>query len=333
MQKTAPLAAFASDTTSGATAAPPAARPEVAKSAPLVAARGLGVVKGGRAILHDVDIEVRPAEIVTLIGPNGAGKTTLARALLGLEPATHGHVERQAGLRVGYAPQRFDLDQSIPLTAQRFLLLGTHVDEDEIVPVLDEVGAPDLAERQLSRLSGGEFQRVLLARALLRKPNFLVLDEPVRGVDYIGEADLYRLIGTIRDRRGCGILLISHDLHVVMSASDRVVCVNAHVCCQGVPETVAQHPEYQRLFGTEAARSFALYRHAHDHAHDLSGGVAGTSAGGASFAHAGHTHTGQTRHPHRHLGHQPDDDHPAHDHDGHDHHHTRPTRDKPGGEG
>jgi zinc transport system ATP-binding protein len=260
---------------------------------PLVAARDIEIIKGGRTVLHDVSIEVRPAEIVTLIGPNGAGKTTLARVLLGLEPPARGEIERRPGLRVGYAPQRFDVDATIPLTARRFLMLGTSVDEAAIAPVLDEVGATDLAERQLSRLSGGEFQRVLLARALLRKPNFLVLDEPVRGVDYMGEADLYKLIGTIRSRRGCGILLISHDLHVVMSASDRVVCVNQHVCCEGVPETVAQHPEYQRMFGTEAARSFALYRHSHDHSHDLTGAVADT---GGPHDHHDHGHSHHHKH-------------------------------------
>ena len=197
-------------------------------------------------------------------------------------------------MRVGYAPQRFDVDFSIPLTVRRFLLLGTPVDDGGVASVLAEVGATGLEERQLARLSGGEFQRVLLARALLRKPNLLVLDEPVRGVDYLGEADLYRLIGDLRTRRGCGVLLISHDLHVVMGSSDRVICVNQHICCQGVPETVAQHPEYLRLFGREAARSFALYRHAHDHSHSLSGEVAGGE-------HAQHHH---------------------HHHDGHHHHHT-----------
>jgi zinc transport system ATP-binding protein len=271
-----------------------------ANAPPLVSARGLEIVKGGRVILHDVTIEVRPAEIVTLIGPNGAGKTTLARVLLGLERPARGDITRHPELRVGYAPQRFDVDATIPLSVRRFMMLGTGIDQAELGPVLDEVGAGGLADRQLSRLSGGEFQRVLLARALLRKPNLLVLDEPVRGVDYMGEAELYKLIGDIRTRRGCGILLISHDLHVVMSASDRVVCVNQHVCCQGVPETVAQHPEYQRLFGMEAARSFALYRHAHDHSHDLDGGVAG------EHSHVGHDHHG---HSHDHHGH---DHAPAH---------------------
>jgi zinc transport system ATP-binding protein len=268
---------------------PAVPKSEPALAEPLVSAHGIAITKSGRSILHDVDIEVRPGEIVTLIGPNGAGKTTLARVLLGLEEPASGAVVRHGQLRVGYA--------TIPLTAQRFLLLGTGSGEDEIQDVLTEVGAVGLADRQLSRLSGGEFQRVLLARALLRQPNFLVLDEPVRGVDYMGEADLYKLIGTIRNRRGCGILLISHDLHVVMSASDRVVCVNQHICCQGVPETVAQHPEYQRLFGHEAARAFALYRHAHDHSHDLDGGV---------HDHHGHRHEGaHDQHGSHAHGHKP----------------------------
>ena len=191
-----------------------------------------------------------------------------------------GTILQERGLDDGGAPELWNIERP-----------------DDIEAVLEEVGAGGLSERQLSRLSGGEFQRVLLARALLRQPNFLVLDEPVRGVDYLGEADLYKLIGTIRTRRGCGILLISHDLHVVMSASDRVVCVNQHICCQGVPESVAQHPEYQRLFGTEAARSFALYRHAHDHSHDLDGGVAGTNAGHHHEHHHGHSHGGHSHRP------------------------------------
>ncbi len=281
---------------------------------PLVSAEGVEIVKAGRTILHDVAIEVHAGEIVTLIGPNGAGKTTLARVLLGLEQPIRGDIVRHPSLRVGYAPQKFDLDSTIPLTARRFLMLGAQMADTEIEAVLDEVGASGLSERQLSRLSGGEFQRVLLARALLRMPNFLVLDEPVRGVDYLGEADLYKLIGNIRTRRGCGILLISHDLHVVMSASDRVVCVNQHICCQGVPESVAQHPEYQRLFGTDAARSFALYRHAHDHSHDLDGGVAGTQADD-------HRH-GAHRHDHAHAGHEHSHDHAGHSHrGGHGHRH------------
>ena len=237
----------------------------------LLGARDIHFARTGRIILEGIDLDLAPGEIVTLIGPNGAGKTTLVRILLGLERADRGTITRRAGLTVGYAPQRFDRDPAIPMTVARFLALGSKHTPTEAEAALDEVGAARVISQQLSQLSGGELQRVVLARALLRKPDLLVLDEPVRGVDYTGEAELYDLIGRIRDARGVGILLVSHDLHVVMAQSDRVICINRHICCSGQPETVAQHPEYVRLFGAEAARSFALYQHQHDHSHDLTG--------------------------------------------------------------
>ncbi len=237
----------------------------------LLGARDLHFARGGRIILEGIDLDLAPGEIVTLIGPNGAGKTTLVRILLGLERPDRGTITRRAALTVGYAPQRFDRDPAIPMTVARFLALGSKHTPAEAEAALDEVGAARVIGQQLSQLSGGELQRVVLARALLRKPDLLVLDEPVRGVDYTGEAELYDLIGRIRDARGVGILLVSHDLHVVMAQSDRVICINRHICCSGQPETVAQHPEYVRLFGAEAARSFALYQHQHDHSHDLTG--------------------------------------------------------------
>ncbi len=237
----------------------------------LLGARDIHFARTGRIILEGIDLDLAPGEIVTLIGPNGAGKTTLVRLLLGLERPDRGTITRRAGLTVGYAPQRFDRDPAIPMTVARFLALGSRHTPTEAEAALDEVGAARVIGQQLSQLSGGELQRVVLARALLRKPDLLVLDEPVRGVDYTGEAELYDLIGRIRDARGVGILLVSHDLHVVMAQSDRVICINRHICCSGQPETVAQHPEYVRLFGAEAARSFALYQHQHDHSHDLTG--------------------------------------------------------------
>lgn len=240
----------------------------------LVSARGLGVSRSGRTILSNVDIDVHAAEILTLIGPNGSGKTTLVRTLLGLESPDTGELRRARGLVVGYVPQRFDIDHAIPMTVTRFLSLGSGDRRDQIERVLAEVGASSTSNQQLGALSGGELQRVLLARALLNKPRLLVLDEPVRGVDYVGEAELYTLIEKLRDTRGLGVLLVSHDLHVVMAQADRVVCLNRHVCCSGVPETVAQHPEYVRLFGAEAARTFAVYHHHHDHRHDLAGETA-----------------------------------------------------------
>ena len=256
------------------------------ESAALISARGLRLDRDGRHILLDIDIDVHPREIVTLIGPNGSGKTTLVRVLLGLVEPDRGEVRRLRDLRVGYVPQRFDIDRAIPMTAERFLALGTNGNGNtgHIAAVLDEVGAARVAPRQLIELSGGELQRVVLARALLRDPNLLVLDEPVRGVDYVGEAELYSLIGRLRDTRGLGVLLVSHDLHIVMAQSDRVVCLNKHVCCSGVPETVAQHPEYMRLFGPEAARAFAVYQHNHDHRHDLAGEPAKGGSGGADRA-------------------------------------------------
>ncbi len=237
----------------------------------LLAARGIHFARAGRTILEGIDLDLAPGEIVTLIGPNGAGKTTLVRILLGLERPDRGKISSRSPLAVGYAPQRFDRDPAIPMTVARFLALGSRHTSAEAEAALEEVGAVRVIGQQLSELSGGELQRVVLARALLRRPNLLVLDEPVRGVDYTGEAELYDLIGRIRDARGVGILLVSHDLHVVMAQSDRVICINRHICCSGQPRAVAQHPEYVRLFGAEAARSFALYQHQHDHSHDLTG--------------------------------------------------------------
>jgi zinc transport system ATP-binding protein len=240
----------------------------------LISARGLTVVRSGRAILSGVDLDIHPREIVTLIGPNGAGKTTLVRTLLGLEKADAGSIVRRRGLVVGYVPQKIEIDRALPMTVARFLTLGNGARKERVESVLAEVGASKVSGQQLSALSGGELQRVVLARALLNDPDLLVLDEPASGVDYVGEAELYALIGRLREARGLGVVLISHDLHVVMAQSDRVVCLNRHVCCSGVPETVAQHPEYVRLFGPEQARTFAVYQHHHDHRHDLAGDTA-----------------------------------------------------------
>jgi zinc transport system ATP-binding protein len=255
----------------GCEGAPDAAVHEPLDPKALISSRGLVVTRGGRDLLAGIDLDISEREIVTLIGPNGAGKTTLVRVLLGLEPHDRGDVLRRSDLRIGYVPQRFDVDNVIPMTVERFLMLGADSSAADVGAILAEVDAVGTRHRQLSQLSGGELQRVVLARALIRAPNLLVLDEPVQGVDYSGEAELYKLIGSLRDARGFGVLLVSHDLHIVMGSSDRVVCLNRHVCCSGVPEAVAQHPAYVRLFGAEAARAFAVYRHHHDHSHDIAG--------------------------------------------------------------
>ena len=249
-------------------------RAGAAASDALVAASDVSLSFGGRPVLDRVSIAVHPGEIVTLIGPNGAGKTTLARVLLGIAFPAKGSVTRRPSLRVGYVPQRFPIESIVPLPVRRFMSLSQSVPKAYALECLTETGAAHLANAQMAELSGGEFQRVLLARALARRPHLLVLDEPAQAIDFAGAAQLYELIAAIRGKRGCGILLISHDLQVVLGASDRVICLNRHICCEGVPETVAGHPEYVRLFGPKAAAAFGLYSHRHDHTHTLSGDVA-----------------------------------------------------------
>ena len=233
---------------------------------------GVSVRFNGQDTLDAVNLRVRPGEIVTLIGPNGAGKTTLVRVVLGLLKADSGEVWRRPKLRIGYMPQKLQVDATLPLSVQRFLRLVPGVSAATARAALEEVGAAHVLDHPLQKISGGELQRVLLARALLRKPELLVLDEPVQGVDVAGQAALYRLIGTLRERYGCGVLMVSHDLHLVMSATDQVVCLNRHVCCSGHPEQVSGDPAFVELFGRDA-RSLAIYQHRHDHAHDLHGGV------------------------------------------------------------
>ena len=246
---------------------------QVRDQATLVAAEGIGKSFAGRSILSGVDLTVNRGEIVTLIGLNGSGKSTLARILLGLLSADTGRVWRAAHLRHGYVPQSITMDPAMPLTIQRFLTLGGAVAGAELDAILAEVGLAGRRAAQMAQLSGGELHRVLLARALLRRPDFLVLDEPMSGVDVAGQAQLYQLIETIRDTYDCGVLLISHDLHVVMAATDRVICLNHHVCCTGRPESIVGEPEFRALFGAAVADRLALYHHHHDHGHDPDGGV------------------------------------------------------------
>jgi zinc transport system ATP-binding protein len=238
---------------------------------PLISVSGIRVAFDGRPILSAVDLAVQPGEIVTLIGPNGSGKTTLVRVLLGLlKPAT-GRVARRPGLRIGYIPQQLHVDETLPLTVERFLRLCAPRARGRLPQVLAEVGVGHLLARSFQAVSGGEMKRVLLAQALLREPDLLVLDEPSASVDVTGQAELFALIKSIRDARRCGVLLVSHDLHLVMAATDHVVCLNRHVCCTGRPEAVSRDPAYLALFGPELAGRLAVYTHEHDHRHGLSG--------------------------------------------------------------
>ena len=208
----------------------------------LIATHGLSVRLGAQLALHDIDLAVDRGEIVTVVGPNGSGKTTLLRALVGAVAPSAGRVEQMPGLRIGYVPQRLHLDATLPITVARFLRLGARQRNGSIARALEDTGVPDLAGRQMTALSGGQFQRVLLARALLSEPDLLLLDEPAQGLDQPGMAALYRLVGAVRDRMGCGVLMVSHDLHVVMGATDRVIALNGVIWCEGPPVTVSSLP-------------------------------------------------------------------------------------------
>lgn len=261
--------------------------PQATDPAPLIVAEGLGVRLPGadRPALRDVDLSIAPARIVTVVGPNGSGKSTLVRALLGHVALSAGRLWRQPGLRIGYVPQRVHVDHRIPMTVRRFLSLPRRVTDAEAREALGRTGVEGLGARQIGQLSGGQFQRVLLARALLNRPQLLVLDEPTQGLDQPGIVAFYRLIEEIRQETGAAVLLVSHDLLVVMRASDHVICLNGHVCCHGTPQAVSAAPEYQALFGADSAQTLALYRHDHDHAHDGLGEPA--LQGGCSHDHDG----------------------------------------------
>ncbi|MEA3292044.1 MAG: ATP-binding cassette domain-containing protein [Pseudomonadota bacterium] len=239
---------------------------------PLVKARDIVVRYRARTVLDKVSLTVGRGEIVTLIGPNGSGKTTLIRVILELKRPDGGKISRTTGITTGYIPQFLEIDRTLPLTVSRFLRLRSS-DKEQIRTQLARVGASTLGDASIHALSGGEIQRVLLARALIGEPDLLVLDEPDASLDVNGQVEFYHLIREVRDRTGCGVLLVSHDLHLVMAATDHVVCLNHHVCCAGEPEAISRHPEYLNLFGAALSPDLAVYTHHHDHQHTPGGGI------------------------------------------------------------
>ena len=233
----------------------------------LVSLNNAGVRVSDKWLVRGVSLNVRRGEIVTLIGPNGSGKSTTAKMALNVIEPSEGNAQCKHHIRVSYVPQKLVVDWTMPLTVNRFMALTHSANESDIKRALSATGTEHLKKDQVRNLSGGEFQRVLLARAIVNRPELLVLDEPVQGVDFNGEIELYRLIEKIRTELDCGIILISHDLHVVMSSTDNVICLNGHVCCSGSPEAVASAPEFRTLFGDRAANELAFYKHNHDHEH------------------------------------------------------------------
>ncbi len=231
------------------------------------------VNSGNTPIIERINLTLHRGEIVTVIGPNGAGKSTLIKTALDIIKPDRGQVLRNPSARIGYVPQSVTLDPTLPLTVKRFLQLASKAGDPELIEMLNLVGANELLRVSMHRVSGGEMRRILLARALLKRPDILILDEPTAGVDINGQADLYQLIQTIRDQYHCGTLLVSHDLHIVMAATDRVLCLNRHLCCSGAPEQVMEHPEYLAIFGQKAAAELGIYHHHHDHQHNLHGDI------------------------------------------------------------
>ncbi|EJT04994.1 metal ABC transporter ATP-binding protein [Rhizobium sp. CCGE 510] len=298
----------------------PAKSPAGIRAEPLVSLENVGVVRNGRWLVRGVEFSVSRGEIVTLIGPNGSGKSTSAKAAIGVLKPDEGRVERKAGLKVGYVPQKLSIDWTLPLSVRRLMTLTGPLPERDMLSALESAGVAHMLDAEVQHLSGGEFQRALMARAIARKPDLLVLDEPVQGVDFSGEIALYDLIKSIRNATGCGILLISHDLHVVMAETDTVICLNGHVCCRGTPEAVSRSPEYVRLFGSRAAQTLAVYSHHHDHTHLPDGRV--QHADGTVTDHC-HPARGPERGHELDGHHAHDQDHAhdhVHDHDHDDHH-------------
>jgi len=238
----------------------------------LLKLENVGFSKNNKWLVKGVSLEVRQGEIVTLIGPNGSGKSTTAKIALGIYKKIEGKVNKFTN-KIGYVPQKISIDWTLPIRVIDFMSLTDEPTDEQINIALNLTGVEHLKNKSLGNLSGGEFQRVLIARAIAKQPEVLVLDEPVQGVDFKGEIALYELIKKISEELNCGILLISHDLHVVMSATDFVVCLNGHVCCSGTPQVVAKNNEYKELFGDRASSILSLYEHKHDHIHSQDGTI------------------------------------------------------------
>ena len=233
----------------------------------LINVENITVSYGKTKALRDVDLEIHSGEIVTILGPNGSGKTSLLKAIIGAVKPVVGKVTVKPGLKIGYLPQRLNFDPALPITVKRFMHLGQNIDKKACMLALENGGVHQLANTQMSNLSGGQFQRVLLAHSLIGSPEILILDEATQGLDQPGSAAFYAQVEKIRDKTSCAVLMISHDLHVVMRASDRVICLNGYICCSGTPDIVATAPEYHKLFGMETAGALALYTHRHDSVH------------------------------------------------------------------
>ena len=248
------------------------------KNTPLLSLDNVSLTVGHRKVLDNISLTLCRDEITTIVGPNGAGKSSLVKIVAGIVQPSQGTVQRTNDLAIGYVPQKLSLNQALPMKVSRFVSLADSSKESR-AKALSTLEISHLHNTQMHDLSGGELQRVLLARAILRKPNLLLLDEPLQGVDVNGQIELYRLIASLKNSMNCSILMVSHDLHLVMAQTDNVLCLNQHICCHGHPESVSQHPEYIKLFGNAAAKELAIYTHRHDHHHTIHGDAVSCNEG------------------------------------------------------
>ena len=239
----------------------------VENNSTLARLENVGVKREGNWLIRHVNFHAEPGEIITIVGPNGSGKSTTLKVLTGVIAPDEGKLTRLSNLSVGYVPQKLTIDATMPITVTRMMRLARDIDPDKIAKLLEKFQIEHLANTQVQKLSGGEFQRLLLARAIITNPQLLILDEPSQGVDFSGQMEIYDYIRAYRDESMATIVLVSHDLHLVMAATDRVVCMNGHICCSGTPQNVANDPQYLKLFGPKASQSLAIYRHTHDHEH------------------------------------------------------------------
>lgn len=249
-----------------------------AQPTPLITLKNINVVFEQKMALRDINLSIYPNSIITIVGPNGGGKSTLLKTLLKLQTPTSGEVIYSTNVRIGYVPQKIHLDHSLPMTVERFLALKKGVKKQEISTALEQLSITHLRKNNMQKLSGGEMQRVLLARAILNKPNLLVLDEPTQGVDINGQAELYQLIHRTQQTLNCAVLMVSHDLHIVMADSKEVLCINQHICCAGTPESLSNDPTFMRLWGNQISQNVGFYTHHHNHHHNMHGDVCSCSA-------------------------------------------------------
>lgn len=237
-------------------------------SLPIAYLKSISLSLNNQQILKNINLELKKGEITTLIGPNGGGKTSIARILIGILKASSGEVFISKNAKIGYMPQKLEIEKTIPLRVIDFLNLSATAEAmARLEAMAKKLLIENILEKSIHKISGGELQKALLVKTLINNPDILVLDEPTQYMDIAAQAEFYQVIEEIREQKNCAILIISHDLHIVMQKTNQVVCINRHICCEGSPESINNHPEYLSLFGKDRIDNITIYSHHHDHKH------------------------------------------------------------------